>query len=280
VHEDIGAARLSSITRVELQRLVDRLVADGLSGQTVRNAVTAVAVVYRYALRRGWVSVNPTRELELPAPAGRRERIVDPEQAAKLLSALPLEVRSIYGLAIYGGLRRGEIAGLAWRHVDFGASRITVERSWCWRAGGFVTPKTKAGTRTVPMVAPLAAILLEHKIGSGGEGLMFPSPREPARPFEPRSLARRADKAWKDAGLFAERIILHEGRHSAASAYIASGLDPVRVSKWLGHSQVSTTTDVYAKAFEARERHDAEKVEAFYAQPAEEVEGVGQSAGQ
>jgi integrase-like protein len=90
------------------------------------------------------------------------------------------------------------------------------------------------------------------------DGLMFPSPREATRPFDPRSVARRADKAcWKDAGLLAKQLILHEGRHSAASAYIASGLDPIRVSKWLGHSQVSTTTDVYAKAFAARERHDA-----------------------
>jgi hypothetical protein len=63
-------------------------------------------------------------------------------------------------------------------------------------------------------------------------------------------------------------------------APIASGLDPVRVSKWLGHSQVSTTTDVYAKAFAARERHDAALVDAFHAQPAEEAESVGQSAGQ
>jgi integrase len=70
-----------------------------------------------------------------------------------------------------------------------------------------------------------------------------------------------------------ERIILHEGRHSAASAFIAAGEDAVQVAAWLGHSQTSTTTDIYAKAFKDRERQAAkrQRLEAFYAEwgPAE-----------
>jgi integrase len=90
----------------------------------------------------------------------------------------------------------------------------------------------------------------------------------------PRRPGQCARKLAEEAGEDPEkatwtRVALHEGRHSAASAFIASGLDPVRVATWLGHSETSTTLDVYSKAFEARERQDAEKVESFYAEAVE-----------
>jgi integrase len=277
VLDDLGAVRLGDIDGTDVQALVDRLIARGLSGQTVRNAVTALGVVYRYAKRRGWVNTNPARDLELPAGGRRRERIVDPGQSAALLFPLPVDLRALYGVAIFAGLRRGEIAGLGWEHVDFAASAITVERAYCWRAGGFVAPKSSAGARTVPMVGPLAGILLEYRTSTRGEGLLFPSAGDRCRPFDPRSVARRAETAWRRAAQEKsraegrdpkeaawERLVLHEGRHSAASAFIASGLDAVRVSKWMGHSQTSTTLDLYAKAFAAREKDDTAKVSAFY----------------
>lgn len=275
---DLGALRLADVTPVDAQALVDRLVAADLSGQTVRNVVTAASIVYRFARRRGWATVNPFRDLDLPAGAKRRERVVDPREARQLLDALPSDLRALYGLAVYAGLRRGEIAGLRWRDVRFddGATSgtIAVERSYCWRAMAFGEPKTERARRTIPMVGPLAELLLAWSVEHPGGELLFPSVREKSRPFDPRAVARRADTAWKHAQLLDRRIVLHEGRHSAASAFIASGIDPVRVSGWIGHSQTSTTTDVYAKAFAARERADTEKVAEFFAAFTESATGA------
>jgi integrase len=67
---------------------------------------------------RGDVAVNPTTGLELPAVRGRRDRIVSPEQAAKLLEALPERDRAMWATALYGGLRRGELQALRWEDVD------------------------------------------------------------------------------------------------------------------------------------------------------------------
>lgn len=278
VYPDLGAVRLSDLAPVDVQALVDRLVASGLSGQTVRNATTALAVVYRYARRRGWVSTNPARDLELPAAGRRRERIVDPAEAKTLLDPLPTDLRALYGIAIYAGARRGEIAALTWDDVDFAEGTITISRAYCWRAKGFQDTKSDAGGRVVPMVAPLAAILLEHRVASGGTGLLFPRPGDRSLPFDPRSVARRSETVWKrqaqeraraagenPSSVTWNRLVLHEGRHSAASAFIASGRDPVRVAEWMGHSQVSTTLDIYAKAFKVRERQDTAAVDAFYA---------------
>jgi integrase len=205
--------------------------------------------------------------------------VVDPREAEQLLAPLPLDLRALYGVAVYAGARRGEIAGLDWTDVRFDEGVLEIRRAWCTHTRAFVEPKTKAGARIIPMVKPLASVLLEWRLASGGEGLVFPSARERTRPFDARAVSRRADTAWKrraqerarEAGEKPKavtewpRLILHEGRHSAASAFIASGRDPVRVSEWIGHSQVSTTTDIYAKAFKAREKADAEGLDAFYA---------------
>jgi len=277
---DLGSHRLGDVSPQDVQRLADRI---GLSGQTVRNALTALSVVFRFARRRGWVMVNPCAGLELPQGARRRERVVDPAEARVLLEPLPVDLRALYGLAVYAGLRRGEIAGLRWQDVRFDESvaggTIVVEQAYCWRAKGFVDPKSERGRREVPMVSALAELLLGWSVEHPGGELVFPSAREPGRPFDPRAVARHAETAWKreaqrkarEAGedpkrVTWERVILHEGRHSAASAFIAAGEDAVQVAAWLGHSQASTTTDIYAKAFKTRERQAAkrQRLEEFY----------------
>ena len=72
-----------------MQDLADRLLAQGLDASTIRNALMPLRAIYRRAVARGEVAVNPTSGLELPAVRGRRDRIASPEEAAALLAALP-----------------------------------------------------------------------------------------------------------------------------------------------------------------------------------------------
>lgn len=66
-------------------------------------------VIYRRAIEDGDVAVNPCDHLRLPAVRGKRDRIVSPEAAAALLAALEPRDRSLWALALYAGLRRGEL---------------------------------------------------------------------------------------------------------------------------------------------------------------------------
>lgn len=75
-------------------------------------------MVYRRALRRGDIAVNPTADLDLPAIEGRRDRIASPAEAEKLLAALEETDRVIYATALYAGLRLGELRALRWEDVD------------------------------------------------------------------------------------------------------------------------------------------------------------------
>ncbi len=141
-------------------------------------------------------------------PCAGSGRIAAPEEAAALLAALPEEDRTLSATAMYAGLRRGELLALDWNDVDLEKGVLRVERSWDVQAG-VVDPKSEAGTRTVPVVRQLGALLRVHRLSSGrpDSGFVFLGKR-PGRPFNTRSVDRRAQAAWKAAEL--TRITMHE----------------------------------------------------------------------
>jgi integrase len=118
VRPAFGGARLGDVQRIDLQEFADRLRADGLDASTIRNAIAPLRVIFRRAVARGVVAVNPTSGLELPAPEGKRDRIADADEASRLLAALPEADRAVWATALYAGLRRGELLALRWEHVD------------------------------------------------------------------------------------------------------------------------------------------------------------------
>jgi integrase len=163
VFPEFGHLRVSALTRACVQDLVDRMVAEGLSASTVRNALLPLRAIYRRAVSRSEVLVNPTLGLALPAYRGRRERVARPAEAARLLEALPAGDRAVWATAVYAGLRRGELRGLRWADVDFDAGVIQVQQSWDDRVGP-ISPKSRAGTRRVPLAQPLRRYLAAHRL--------------------------------------------------------------------------------------------------------------------
>ena len=104
-----GEMKISAITRNEIQDLVDELLAEELAPSTVRNAILPMRSIYRRLLSREEILINPTRGLSMPAIRQRRERVARPEEAKELLAALSSEDRPAWAVALYAGLRRGEI---------------------------------------------------------------------------------------------------------------------------------------------------------------------------
>ena len=129
------------------------MMAEGLNASTIRNTLMPLRAIFRRALARGEVAVNPTSGIELPAVRGRRDRIAAPDEAEKLIAAVPEGDRPLWATAMYAGLRRGELMALRWEDVDLAAGVIRVERSWDPKERAFVTPKSRAGQRTVPLPA-------------------------------------------------------------------------------------------------------------------------------
>jgi integrase len=238
---ELGGGRLSDVTRADLQDVADRLLGEGLDASTIRNAFLPVRAIFRRAVARGAVAVNPTAGLELPAVRGRRDRIASPLEAEQLLTALPDGERALWATAFYAGLRLGELRALRWEDVDVAAGVIRVTRSWDPRAG-VIAPKSRAGARDVPIPTVLRSHLAAHRLAaSRSTGLVFG--RAANDPFNPPTTNLRADRAWSAAGLVP--IGLHEARHTYASLMIASGVNAKALSTYLGHSSVTITYDRY-----------------------------------
>ena len=255
-----GAKRLSAVSANAVQDLVDGAVAAGYAPSTVRNTVLPLRAIYRRSVHRGELALNPTLKLALPAVRARRERVARPEEAAALIVALPLADRALWATALYAGLRRGELQALDWTDVEFEHSVIHVRRSWDQRTGP-IEPKTRAGTRRVPLIGTLRTQLLAHRLhqGNGGRGFVFANSR--GRPFDPGTILNRAHRVWNAAGL--APIGLHECRHTCAAFMIAAGINAKALGTYLGHASITITLDRYGHLLPGNEREAVRRLDTW-----------------
>jgi len=271
----LGAQRVTGVRRRDLQDLIEQLRAKGLGPSTITNTLDPLRVIFRRAMRRDEIAVDPTDGLELPAVRGKRDRIESPERAGDLIAALPDDERAFWSVALFAGLRRGELRGLQWSSVDFAAGVIRVERAWDDRTGP-IDVKSDAGRRAVPMADPVRRELAAHKLRTGrdGEDLVFG--RTPTEPFFASTVRARARKAWEAAGL--EPLTPHEARHCAISYFIAAGLDWKQISTWAGHGDVRQTWNRYGHLVPGGEREAANRLSAYLERPTV-AQTVAQSLG-
>lgn len=260
VTPELGHLRLTAITRNHLQDIVDRLVAEGRAASTVRNTVLPLRAIYRRAVSREQVLANPTLKLALPAVRGRRDRVARPEEAAALIAAVPIRDQAIWATAFYAGLRLGELRALSWQNINLDQGLIQVEHSWDQQAG-LIEPKSRSGTRRVPLSRTLRRHLLAHRLrqGHGGQGFVFGDTQN--RPFHPATLGKRAAKAWRQAEL--GPIRLHECRHTYAAFMIAAGINAKALSTYMGHSSITITLDRYGHLLPGNEAEAANMLDTW-----------------
>jgi integrase len=151
------------------------------------------------------------------------------------------------------GLRRRSHRALAQANGCVGSPRLRFGE-------GPISPKSRAGTRDVPIVAALRAHLAAHLLRERNrDGLIFG--RTASEPFDPRTLAIRAGKAWTAARL--TPIGLHELRHTCASLFIAAGVNAKALATYLGHSSITVTLDRYGHLFPGSEDEAVALVDAY-----------------
>lgn len=260
VLDDLGAYKLAELSADDFQSLVERLIGKGLSGQKVRNILVPAQALYRRYRRQ--VLSDPTDGLDLPEGAGRRSRAATPQEAAQLLSALPLNLRAIYATAFYAGLRRGELRAL--RLSDVGETSLRVEQSYD-DYDGIIDPKSSAGKREVPIPATLRVVLDDYLAERDRTDDAF------FGPFTPSYVSDSADEAWAAAvvGAFLrrepialDRITLHECRHSYSTFLDAAGVSEARADRFMGHSNSSVQAR-YRHSLPQVLKEDGERLEAY-----------------
>lgn len=226
---------------------------------TVRKHMDLLHAVFEDAKKKQIVKVNPTDLIDQLKVEKKEKVCYNEAETRKLLESLKgtsIEI-PVY-LAIFLGLRRGEVAGLRWEDVDFENRTITVRNSRVQVGKEIIEkkPKTAKSQRTLLMPDVLCKILLQEKnrkptarsMAESSQRSKYVATTRKGEPFRPNDMAERFNKHLKKHGL--KHIRFHDLRHTFASIAANNGVNVYEVSQSLGHANVHVTTSVYLHEFD------------------------------
>jgi integrase len=258
----LGASRIGSITRTEVQQLVSDWSGRFSAATTVR-MYACLRALFSYAESCELIARSPCRNVRLPETHPRDSQILDDQSMGMLADSLGPSAPMLY-LAVLG-LRWGEVAGLRVADLDFLRSTVTVTRQRTRGAKGRMVeqePKTRAGGRTLSVPESIMNTLAEHLAqrgltGRDPEAHVFVS--SDGRPLHYSNWRRRVWLPARDrAGL--GDLTFHDLKHTAATLLVEEGIDIKTAQVRLGHANPQTTLRIYAQVTEATDRAAAKKI--------------------
>jgi integrase len=262
IEPTLGRKRVQDVRAEHIAAIYTKQRGNGIAAWTISGTHTILSGLFRFGLTRGYIATNPLDRLskiEKPKQRSEREaRRLSDDEIRKLCEAATPTYRPIITTLAWTGMRVSEALGLRWEDVDFEAKEVRV-RGQLTDEGTIKRPKTRAGTRSVPMLPVVEQELREHRKTQltrgllGSDRLVFTT--QSGRPLNRHNVRNKGiGTAANKAGLHPEgatKITTHDLRRTFISHLILGlGLDPVRVSKIAGHSNVSVTLNVYADEFD------------------------------
>ena len=245
-----GKLPVSSVTPV----MVERFLSDLAVTRSVRTAArirTTLRGLLDYAVRTRRIRTSPAANVRLPRPDSRTGKVVEFEpftvelllsvvEAQRKVAGRYADITLVLGLT---GVRFGELRGLRVRDVvAVPFAGLAVKRSVPQSARSsrpIERATTKGGrSRIVPLTDRVQPVIAEWAEGKDPEDLLFSSPEG----HYIRLGNWRRKVRWDATGCGRRP---HDLRHTAASLWIAAGVDIKTVSSWLGHSTAKLTLDTY-----------------------------------
>ena len=239
---------------------VNQKTGKGLSKKTQQHYLTFISDVLLYAKKCGIIDDTPCRDITFTKSEQKEKEVYSLSEAKKLLALIdekaPLNYKLFFNLLAYSGMRRGEALGLEYKDIDFTSSVLSIRRTSNYHQGYGVytdTPKTKSSYRSLyiqPKLLTLIKLLqIEQKQQALACGDLWVDSDRLFITWNGKPLHPSAPYKWLKHFCEHEKLpfkALHSFRHFVASQALASGVDVKAVSSMLGHSQTSTTLNIYA----------------------------------
>ena len=271
----LGAAQPVNLQPHDIQLFYNRL-GEKLSAKTVHNVHGILHKALQQAVKNGILGTNPAAACTLPKHQRPEIRPLDSEQMRQLLSALegdPFEAPLT--MALFTGLREGELLGLTWDCVDLDRGVVTIcqQLQKEKKAGGkyYLAPTKNSKPRTITP-APFVVEILRRQRAHQAEQRLIAGPLW----FNPDNLVwtnatgghlvpYTVFRHLKDAAASIGRpdLRVHDLRHSYAVAAIRAGDDIKTVQDTLGHATAAFTLDVYGHVTEEMKQESADRMEKF-----------------
>lgn len=256
VRERLGRHKLAKLRPADIEALYLQLRRDGVGARTIRKVHAILRAACEYGVRMDELPRNPVARVTAPAYRPAEMRPFSLAQARRFVSAIAGDrFEALYLLAIYSGMREGELFGLQLDDLDLENGALYLRRSVERDVKGqrrLSGTKTESSRRRIALPAAVVAALRAHRQGVLDREIettyVFPDAKGgalsrhnfPRRHFYP--LLELAELP---------RIRMHDLRHSFASLMLALGTHPKVVQEILGHSRISTTLDTYSHVIPA-----------------------------
>ena len=230
----------------------------GLSNRTVKLHSIVINLILKDAIYRGIIKTNPNERAKIPKnnEASFKGTFYTIEQLNRLLELMEgLPVHDMATITIFYGLRRSELMGLKWNAIDFENNLLLIQHTVVLSTTIVKKDKTKnkSSKRGYPLLPEVKEILLKLKAEQKRNKAKFGNcytisgyvfTKEDGTPFHPSYVSHTIRKALKKADDL-PMCRWHDLRHSTGTLLLAKGWSMKDVSEWLGHSNISTTMDIY-----------------------------------
>lgn len=250
----LGHIRLAELSPRHIQSYYVALT-DRLSARTIKHHHTLMHRAFEIAITWELLDRNPTQRVRTPKPDSSPARTLSAEEVRLLLKVAQ---RTHYyvpiHLALYAGLRRGEILGLRWQDVDWEANTLNIRQTLMHvRGQGYIwgEPKSEGSKRTIAVSAATMLLLRAHQERMEAEHVTRGMPAMPeqvcalpdGRLMKPDALSRACRRITGQCDI--QGVRLHDLRHTHASLLLSDGTPMYIVQARLGHQSITTTVDIY-----------------------------------
>ena len=252
---EMGHITLTQLRPEHISKHYAAMQSKGLSAGTIKYHHAVMHKALQTAVKWGLLSRNVADSVDVPRVRRTEMHTWDEYQVCAFLEAAkysPYHV--LFHLALFTGMRRGELLGLQWQ--DIGIQEIYVTRSLHHLKDGsyvFTQPKSAKSRRTIALSPSSMLILAEHKQREEGVAAMKGTPLKQndlvfhnlkGQPLRPNTITRAWTMLAEKAGL--KPIRLHDARHTHASLMLKQGVHPKIVQERLGHASIEMTLDIYS----------------------------------
>ena len=242
VNKHFKEKELKDITRLEIHNLIYELIPKETSIHTRKYVLKIVKRVFQMAVDHDKLDRNPCNGMMVKVPETEKKVLTNKEVEIFLNEAKVTNHRfyPIWVMALFTGMRSGELYALRWTDIDLDNRTISVSKAWNSK-NGFTSTKNQK-SRIVPISAELLSFLKELKLKRSREEYVLPHPKEWTR-GEAAKVLKQFCKAIQIT-----EIRFHDLRATFITNLLARGESLARVMAIVGHADMETTNVYLRKA--------------------------------